>query len=234
MLKGTTALVTGATQGIGAAVAALLVREGADLLIAARNQGRLQDLSSNLACGWRVADLTTDSGLDDLQAAAQERFGGAPDLVVGSAGFFELSAAHETSGTAFDQMLTLNLKAEFELVRRFLPDMVARASGHFIHVGSIAGRKALPGNLAYSASKFGLRGMHEVLVEELAGTGVRSTLIEPGAVDTPLWDALDPDSNPNLPSRAQMLRPEDVAAAVLFAAGQPSTVALPLIQIQRA
>jgi len=234
MLTGSNVLVTGATQGIGEAIAEALVSEGADVLLVARNRERLEDLAARFECGWASADLTVDTQLAQAEAAAVERFGGPPHVVVGSAGFFELQAADETSASAFDRAVALNLRAEFELVRRFLPEMKRRAAGHFIHVGSIAGRRALPGNLAYSASKFGLRGMHEVLVEELAGSGVRSTLIEPGAVDTPLWDPLDPDGNPQLPSRDQMLRPADVAATVVFAASRPASVAIPLIQIQRA
>ena len=234
MLSGTAVLVTGATQGIGVAIAEALVSEGADVLLVARSEERLRDLAGQMACGWASADLTVEAGLTDAEAASVVRFGGAPQVVVGSAGFFELQPADETSAVAFDRSVALNLRAEFELVRRFLPEMKRRRAGHFIHVGSVAGRKALPGNMAYSASKFGLRGMHEVLVEELVGSGVRSTLIEPGAVDTPLWDPLDPDANPNLPSRDQMLRPADVAATVVFAASRPASVAIPLIQIQRA
>ena len=101
-----------------------------------------------------------------------------------------------------------------------------------VNVGSVAGRKAFPQNGAYSASKFGLRGLHEVLLEELRGTGVRASLIEPAACDTPLWDPLDPDQDPYLPSRSAMLRPEDVADAVLFLATRPDDVQIPLLSIE--
>jgi NADP-dependent 3-hydroxy acid dehydrogenase YdfG len=74
--------------------------------------------------------------------------------------------------------------------------------------------------------------MHEVLVEELRGTGVAATLVEPSATDTKLWDPLGPDSRDDLPSRSQMLRPEDVAEAVLFALTRPADVRVPLIQIE--
>ena len=96
------------------------------------------------------------------------------------------------------------------------------------------GWRAFPENSAYSASKFGLRGFHDVLVEELRGTGVRACLLEPGAVDTPIWDPLDPDAAPHLPNRDRMLRPEDVARAAGFVAGLPDEVAVPLLRIERA
>jgi NADP-dependent 3-hydroxy acid dehydrogenase YdfG len=97
----------------------------------------------------------------------------------------------------------------------------------------VAGRRAFPANGAYSASKYGQRGMHEVLAEELRGSGLRATLVEPAATDTPLWDALDPDADPNLPGRDAMLRPVDVAEAVVFAVTRPPHVRIPLLQIER-
>src|SRR5690606_29080118 len=122
----------------------------------------------------------------------------------------------------------------FLVIRALLPAMRERGEGLIVNVGSVAGRRALAGNGAYGASKFGLRGLHEVLVEEIRGTGVRATLVEPAATDTPLWDPLDPDTDPNLPGRADMLRPEDVAEAVVFVATRPPQVRIPLLQIERA
>jgi NADP-dependent 3-hydroxy acid dehydrogenase YdfG len=110
--------------------------------------------------------------------------------------------------------------------------MLARGSGHVVNVSSIAGRLAFPGNAAYSASKFGLRGMHEVLAAELRGTGVRATLIEPAATDTPLWDALQPDDRPDLPSRTSMLNVEDVARAIVYAVEQPAGIEVSLLALQ--
>jgi NADP-dependent 3-hydroxy acid dehydrogenase YdfG len=97
----------------------------------------------------------------------------------------------------------------------------------------VAGRRAFPGNGAYSAAKFGVRGLHEVLVEELRGTGVRATLLEPAATDTPIWDPLDPDADPGLPDRAAMLDPTEVARAVTFLLTRPEGVSVPLLQIER-
>jgi NADP-dependent 3-hydroxy acid dehydrogenase YdfG len=159
--------------------------------------------------------------------------GGPPHMVVNAAGVFGIGAIAEETVAHLDLELALNLRAPFLVVRVLLPPMLERASGLIVNVGSVAGRKAFPGNGAYSAAKFGLRGFHEVLVEELRGTGVRATLLEPAATDTSIWDPLDPDSDPGLPSRDEMLRPEDVADAVLFLATRPDHVRIPLLQIER-
>jgi NADP-dependent 3-hydroxy acid dehydrogenase YdfG len=86
----------------------------------------------------------------------------------------------------------------------------------------MADHVALPGNAAYAAAKFGVRGMHEVIAAELAGTGVRTTLVSPGPVDTEMWAPVDPDHQPGFTRRQDMLRAEDVAQAVLFAVTRPA------------
>ena len=161
-----------------------------------------------------------------------ELLGDAPDLIVGAAGAFGLARLHQAAPEDFDRQLAANLRGPFLLVRAFLPAMLGRRAGHFIHIGSIAGRAAFPENGAYSASKFGLRGLHEVLLQEIRGTGVRATLVEPAATDTPLWDPIDPDARADLPPRTSMLPPEDVARAVLFAAQQPPSVQISSIAVQ--
>ena len=133
----------------------------------------------------------------------------------------------------FDRIVGVNLRGTFLLYRTLLPALLERDAGDLVTIGSVAGRKAFPANGAYSASKFGQRGLHEVLVEELRGTGVRATLVEPAATDTALWDPLDPDTNPDLPGREAMLHPEDVAGAVLFALTRAPHVRIPLLQIER-
>jgi NADP-dependent 3-hydroxy acid dehydrogenase YdfG len=147
---------------------------------------------------------------------------------------FGIASSHTETVKGFDESVAINLRGPFLVNRALLPAMLERGRGLIVNVGSVAGRKALRGNAAYSASKYGLRGYHEVLLEELRGTGVRATLLEPAATDTPLWDPLDADRDPRLPSREQMLRPDDVAEAVLFVATRPDTVRVPLLQIERA
>ena len=127
----------------------------------------------------------------DVSRAASEvagRFGGAPSILINNAGHFVLGPAHQLSPDEFRSSLDVNLLAPFLLARAFLPAMLARGTGHIVSIRSIADHMAFPENAAYSASKYGLRGLHEVLRAELRGTGVHATLISPGPTDTPLWD----------------------------------------------
>jgi NADP-dependent 3-hydroxy acid dehydrogenase YdfG len=96
--------------------------------------------------------------------------------------------------------------------------------GSFITVGSVADHTGFPENAAYAASKYGLRGLHETLLAEYQGTGVRLTLISPGPTDTSMWDPFDPDRRPGFIPRSAMLRPSDVAEAIVFVATRPDHV----------
>lgn len=233
-LEGATAVVTGASRGIGFAVARALAGAGAWVAMIARGEEALASAAAQVGGHPIPTDVSSPPAVHALAAYVAELLGDGPDLLVNAAGSFAIAPLADTDPAVFDALLAANLRAPFLTTRAFLPSMLRRGSGHLIHVGSIAGRRAFPGNGAYSASKFGLRGMHEVLSEELRGTGVRSTLVEPGATDTALWDPLDPDGRPDLPSRAAMLRPDDVARAVLWAVTQPSHVTIPVLPIHPA
>lgn len=233
-LQGKTALVTGASRGIGLAVARELVRAGAWVGMVARTAGDLARAAAEVGGHAIPTDVTSPSAVHGLTGYVTELLGDTPDILVNSAGVFALAPLAKTDPEVFERQLAVNLRGPFLMVRAFLPLMLQRRSGHLVNIGSVAGRTAFPENGAYSASKFGLRGMHEVLVQEVRGTGVRATLVEPGATDTPLWDAIDPDTRPDLPSRSQMLSPDDVARAVVFAAAQPAGVEIPVIAVQSA
>ncbi|HWJ13791.1 MAG TPA: SDR family oxidoreductase [Gemmatimonadaceae bacterium] len=234
MTRRRTAVVTGATRGIGLAVARalapqhtviMIARNADDLRAAARDIG---DSACALACDLADA-AATNAAIDRIGTMTD----GAPDLLVNNAGLFKLSPIESTSPEAFSASLELNLSAPFRLIRAFLPEMRKRASGHIVSIGSIADHMAFPENGSYSAAKFGLRGLHGVLRAELAGTGVRSTLISPAPVDTPLWDEVNPDERPGFTPRSAMLRPEDVAAAVLFVVSQPASVNVDELRLSR-
>ena len=232
-LAGRSALVTGASRGIGRRVAERLADVGARVWCLGRSGEALGKLAAEIGGEALVADLADDvetwAALDRMQDA----LGAAPDIVVNAAGVFAIESLASESVKGFDAHLAINLRGPFLVIRALLPSMLERRSGLIVNVGSVAGRQAISGNGAYAASKFGLRGLHEVLVEELRGTGVRASLVEPTATDTPLWDSLDPDTDPSLPSRSEMLAVDDVADAILFVATRPESVTVPAIRLER-
>ena len=232
-LAGASVLVAGATGGIGRAVAEGVASAGGRLHLLSRSADTLASLATSTGGRTWSADLTDDAEVWSALDALQDTLRGPPDAIVNAAGAFDLAPFAETSVEMFDRNLAVNLRGPFLVIRALLPAMLERRRGRIVNVGSVAGRRALPGNAAYGASKFGLRGLHEVLVEELRGTGVTATLVEPSATDTRLWDPLSPDGRDDLPSRSDMLAPELVAEAVMFALTRPPEVRIPLIQIER-
>ena len=230
---GRAALVTGATGGIGEAIVRRLAADGFRVFAGGRRRQRLKRLAADVGAVALPFDVTSATEAAGARTVVEREAGGLA-LLVNAAGVFDLAPVTDTSDAVLNRNLDANLKGAFNVTRAFLPAMLAAGSGLVIQVGSVAGWRAFPGNGAYSASKYGLRGFHEVLLEEIRGTGVRACLLEPGAVDTPIWDPLAPDSSPDLPGRGQMLRPDDVAHAVGFVAGLPAAVTVPLLRIERA
>lgn len=234
-LAGRVALVTGASRGIGEAIARRLGRDGARVALVARSADVLQKLAAEIGGGaWPVVcDMRLPGAADVVQAALDDLGADAPDIVINNAGMFLVAPAVETSVAVFREMLELNLTAPFSFVRAFLPEMRRRGTGHIVTVGSIADRTAFQGNAAYAASKYGLRGMHEVLRAELKGTGVRASLVSPGPVDTPLWDSVDARHRVGHTARADMLSPGAVADAVRFVVSAPAEVNIDELRLSR-
>jgi NADP-dependent 3-hydroxy acid dehydrogenase YdfG len=233
-LRGRTALVTGASSGIGLEVARALVAAGAWVGMVARGGERLRAAADEVGGHAITGDVADAAGVHSLATYTSELLGDAPDLVVSCAGAFSLARVAETDPDDLERLLAVNLRGPFLLARAFLPQMLRRRSGLLLQLGSVAGRVAFPENGAYAASKFGLRGMHEVLLQELRGSGVRATLVEAAATDTALWDAIDRGAHPGLPPREAMLRAADVARVVLFVAAQPPHVQIPHIAVEAA
>lgn len=218
-LAGRSAVVTGASRGIGLAVAGALGAAGA----------RVVRLARSLADGGAERDTTvrcdvTDPAAVERAAARIRDAVGVPDIVVNNAGAFLVKPLPDTTPGEFTAMLAVNLTGPFLLLRALLPAIVARGTGHLVTLGSVSDYRAFPGNAAYAASKWGVRGLHEVLVAELRGTAIRTTLVSPGPVDTDIWNPVDPDARPGFTKRRDMLRAEDVAEAVLFAVTRPPRV----------
>ncbi|MEZ4586014.1 MAG: SDR family oxidoreductase [Gemmatimonadales bacterium] len=217
--------MTGASRGIGAAVVRSLLDAGATVY------GLARSLAAERRDGW--VGIPVDLTDDQAREAALSRIlsEAVPDIVVNNAGAFEMGPLAEQSLAGLDRMLAMNLRAPFALARRLLPAMQAGEGGHHVLIGSVADHLAFPGNAAYAASKYGARGLHEVLVEEYRGSGVRCTLLSPGPTDTPLWDPIDPDRRDDLPDRSAMLRAEDVAETVRWLVTRPSRMQVDWIRI---
>ena len=230
-----TALVSGASRGIGLAISQAFVARGIRVAMLARGVEALTTAAESLgplALPF-VCDISDAAALDDVVRRVRDNFREAPDVVVNSTGLFKLASAEIVDADDFARAVDVNLVGPFRLIRAFLPEMRARKRGHIISIGSIADRVAFPENAAYAASKFGLRGLHAVLRAELVGTGVRATLVSPGAVDTSLWDEVDLDNRPGFSPRSAMLQPDAVADAVLFVATQPPNVNIDELRLSR-
>ena len=217
-LDGKTVVVSGASRGIGLATARALVEAGARVLCLARAGTRLDGAVASL--GYSAVAIPCDLAKgDDIDMAVETIVAtcqGAPDAVVQAAGVFPLAVVEKTVPAEFAATVQVNLLGPYRLAQPLYVRMRERGSGHVVTIGSIADRTAFAENVAYSASKFAARAVHEVMRDELRGSGVRVSLVSPAPVDTNIWDAIDPDHRPGFTPRAKMLRPESVADAVLF------------------
>ena len=225
-LGGRTAVVTGASRGIGAGIAKALGEQGVRVVLIARTESTLRERAAEIKGAIPIqADVSDPENVERAAEKIRSELKGAPDILVNNAGIFSVAVAEETTADLFVETLNTNLVAAFLFVRAFLGDMKLRKRGHIVTIGSIADHTIYSGNLAYSAAKFGLRAVHEVLRAELRETGVRTSLISPAATNTDIWNEVtvtDPVNRPH--SKRPMLEPEDVVRAVIFALTQPESV----------
>ena len=223
---GRTAVVTGASRGIGAGIAEALGARGVRVVLVARTESKLEENAARIKGSIPVVcDVADPKSVEHATSRIVTELKGAPDILVNNAGIFRVAVVEETTADSFIETINTNLIGPFLFVRAFLGGMKERKSGHVVTIGSIADRHIFSGNAAYSATKYGLRAIHEVLRAELRGTGVRTTLISPAATDTDIWNDVavtDPVANPH--SKRPMLDPDDVVGAVMFALSQPERV----------
>ena len=209
-------VVTGASSGIGAAVARQAAAAGWRLVLAARSRERLEDLAAGLGGPDRALAVRCDvTEWDDqraMAAAGVEAFGRI-DAVLANAGFGAKRGFLNESPDHWRSMVLTNVYGAALTLRATIP-AVRDSRGHLVLMGSVAGVQVAPGSL-YSCTKWAVGAMAEAARRELDGTGVRVTLIAPGTVDTPFYDD---------PVGGEPLTPDDVARAVLFALSQPPHV----------
>jgi NADP-dependent 3-hydroxy acid dehydrogenase YdfG len=235
-LAGRTAVITGASRGIGAAIAETLAENGARVGLLARSVDALNVLAGKLGNGAFPieCDVTNRDAVANAVDEITRKLSGPPDILVNNAGLFAIQTIDKTSPHEFDMMLSTNLSAPFAFVHAFLPSMRGRSRGHIVTIGSIADRHIFAGNSAYSAAKFGARALHEVLRAETRGSGVRASLISPAAVDTDIWDPIQYLDSDARPDRSAMLLSQSVADAVLYAVSRPPDVNVDELRISRA
>ena len=210
-LNGRTALVTGATGGIGKAIARALHGEGATVQLSGRREELLEEIAKGL--GERTQVIPADlSSADDVQRLAQQA--GAVDVLVANAGLPGTGELLEYTPEQVDRVLDVNLRSAVHLTHALLPGMIERRSGHLVYVSSISGKVASPAASLYNATKFGLRGFSLAMHDELLETGVGCTTIFPGFIsDAGMWA----DAGLKAPPGAGTRSPEQVAEAVVKA-----------------
>ena len=226
------ALITGASAGIGAALATALADRGARLVLTARRADRLAALAERLPGEVLTvpADLRDEGALLDVFAAARSRFGGV-DLLINNAGLGHPAPLSSGPTDHWRQMWEVNVLALCIASREAIADMRARGDrGHIVHISSMAAHRVPPNSAFYSATKFAVRSLTEGLRQELqsAGSAIRVSAISPGYVQTEFAAHFhqSEEAAAAVYARFPPLQPEDVVSAVLYAIGQPLHVAV--------
>jgi 3-oxoacyl-[acyl-carrier protein] reductase len=232
-LDGKVALVTGASRGIGRAIALALGREGAAVVLAARSAAALAEAAELVRrAGGRaepvVTELASEQSIRNLVRATEEKFGKL-DIVVNNAGITHSARLEETRTEDLDRCWTINARAPFILCREALPLLKKARAGYVVNISSVVGVKGYPLQSAYTASKHALRGMSLSLAEELRGTNVRVHVLCPGAVDTGMVGNVRPDI-----SKEDLIGPDEIAELVLYLVTHRGNAVVDELHIRRA
>lgn len=222
MIEGKTAIVTGASAGIGEAIARDLAGRGANVLLVARRANRLDAIAAEI--GSNAAMLALDVALPHAAQAmldrANERFGSA-DILINNAGIFRVGMLDSFDLDALGPMVALNYEAAIRACYVFARAMKGRGSGHIINISSIGANLTAPGSGIYGGLKRALEAVSDALRIELAGTGVKVGVVAPGSTATEIFDHIPADRRPGTNMPLTPLQPEDIAAAVRFLLEQP-------------
>ena len=223
-LNGAVAVVTGASRGIGRAIAEALAARGAKLVLNARSADALRDVVPGAeAVAGDVGDEATAGA---LVAAAVRRFGRL-DLLVNNAGVGHRSTLEATGPDVFDQVVRTNLRGPYLLMRAAIPAMRNGGGGTIVNIASLAAVNPVPERAAYAATKWGLLGLSRSVLQEVRKDGIRVIVIEPGSTLTEFGH--DPKK---LANAEKCLKPEDVAATVVAALALPDRACLSEIEIR--
>jgi NADP-dependent 3-hydroxy acid dehydrogenase YdfG len=234
-LAGKVCLVTGGGSGIGLAVARAFLEEGARVAIAGRDEAKLRRAAERLSGGDRLKCYAMDVAVSDqVQATVQDLAArwGPVEVLVNNAGLnLRKRSVRELTPENWRLLLQANLDGAFYCIHAVLPGMLEGRNGVIINISSIAGKRPGPlGGAGYAAAKFGMRALGLCLAAEEMNSGIRVSNIYPGEVDTPILEVRpQPVSDEH---RRQILRAEDVAAAVVFVATLPPRVSVPELVIK--
>lgn len=210
-LTGGKVLITGATGGLGQAIARAFAGRGADLLISGRRVDLLDELAAEVGGRTLPCDLASREEVERLAAEAAQA---GVEVLVANAAAPGAALLTETSQEEIDAMLEVNLRAPVTLARALLPGMIGRGRGHLVFISSLQGRATTPGAPIYCATKFGLRGFALAMREDLRGTGVGVSVVMPGFIREAGMFA---ETGVRLPVGVGTRPPTDVARAVLRA-----------------
>ena len=221
-LSGKTALVTGATGGIGGSIAKALHAAGAHVGISGRNEEKLQALASELADRVSVlpADLSAEGAAGELLKAADEAMGQV-DILVNNAGLTRDGLSMRMSEDDWQQVIDVNMTATFQLAKAVQRGMMKRRTGRIVNIASVVGVTGNPGQCNYVASKAGMIGWSKAMAQEVASRGITVNCIAPGFIATAMTDALNDEQkdkiNSTIPA-GKMGSSDDIAAAALYLA----------------
>ncbi|MCJ7843208.1 SDR family oxidoreductase [Lederbergia sp. NSJ-179] len=220
-LQGRVAIVTGASSGIGAAIAKELASEGANVVLAARRMDKLKELEKEIdqqGAGKALAvktDIANKQDVEEMVKQATATFGNV-DIFVNNAGQMLTGTVRSGKVEEWEQMIDVNIKGVLYGIHTVLSSMLARSTGHIINIASVSGYEVTKTSTVYSATKFAVRAISMGLEKELARTGVRVTNISPGMVATRLSHSMKNDR--------KKLEARDIAKAVVYAVTQPDYV----------